>query len=1034
MASVEGSVEGSVEAPTTGEVAGIRLVKAITVKRAGVPIDQFSTLVSPIEAAKLLTPPHTYAEYFHGDQATKLYFDTERYYDAIPTAEIHDAYLAEVERAMQTIVDVLSGVQPDVSYHIAQRHGMCKGRPKLSFRTFVSGVSVVYHEIPRILHHHPVLRETLPLWDLSVYKASEQLLSAIHGCKTKEDRRVLTPILGAEGTEGPVNVLDYVASHVEPDWPGPMRCPDDDGVGSAAEGDVSFVSGECDPRILELVALLGEPTASDRAKWLNVAIFLKAADGGGDAYLEAWLEFSAKCKDKYNGRSDCIKTWKSLRSGGGGNGAGRRALTLGTLRYYAKRDDPTGYAAWREAAKHPGPSISSPRDVEPVADDKRIALLEALRARFPDSLGSLDQASFVVSKVEDCVGAIAFEDPPVGIAGTVSPDFTVNVKLKKEPERFLGLLFTDVTIKGPLCDVNASIPTDADFVLNRVQKDHATLKSVAPNLATTITRFYRGDNSYLKVELPGKQPSNVRGKKIVACFNDRVDSAIAEHAESNNMGWIINYGIVNNNNITIHGSGDPASSNRSDTDMIRDVLAANPDLLETVKFAPDVKSDNSNGLYVCDRETNLWSQWPNLAIEKMLVEAFDLVDDMTPAERRHVRGRRGRADMVRMLAGEVIDTRFLDLLDANLDLFATSNGVFDSSAEVLLANGGRPVFRPIKKDDYISKTTGWAYDADKAKEHRAEVDDFLAKILPVPEERRVVLAFFATLLSGRRELKKFLVLTDRRSGNNGKTSLMTLVLTFLGSYGKINTKFVCRGAFDRDRDSHDAGLEPIKGVRLIAAEELKKSMTLDEGFLKSKAGGAGIVVEGRRCGTSDQFRYVWQAAFVLVFNEGDCPKFDQEDTAFVGRMLVAPMRSKFVEVLPQDGGESNEWTYKVDTSITGKFSKWTSALADVLLDHFGAIGHVFDQLPVAMREWRHEVASDNNPVAEWCRENLTVTGDSKDVVLLGEVTTYDGDRKTFVPLVRAFFNGVPGVTYIPTTSVANQGKKRNVLRGVAYNV
>jgi hypothetical protein len=43
---------------------------------------------------------------------------------------------------------------------------------------------------------------------------------------------------------------------------------------------------------------------------------------------------------------------------------------------------------------------------------------------------------------------------------------------------------------------------------------------------------------------------------------------------------------------------------------------------------------------------------------------------------------------------------------------------------------------------------------------------------------------------------------------------------------------VCKGSFERDRDSHDAGLEPFRGKRLVVAEELKNSMTLDAAPVK----------------------------------------------------------------------------------------------------------------------------------------------------------------------------------------------------------
>jgi hypothetical protein len=38
---------------------------------------------------------------------------------------------------------------------------------------------------------------------------------------------------------------------------------------------------------------------------------------------------------------------------------------------------------------------------------------------------------------------------------------------------------------------------------------------------------------------------------------------------------------------------------------------------------------------------------------------------------------------------------------------------------------------------------------------------------------------------------------------------------------------------------------------------------------------------------------------MLIFNEGDAPTFDTSDEAFLGRMVVVPMRSKFV---PAGGG------------------------------------------------------------------------------------------------------------------------------------
>eukprot|EP00798_Chlamydomonas_sp_ICE-L_P032804 gene32804-biopygen14007 len=101
--------------------------------------------------------------------------------------------------------------------------------------------------------------------------------------------------------------------------------------------------------------------------------------------------------------------------------------------------------------------------------------------------------------------------------------------------------------------------------------------------------------------------------------------------------------------------------------------------------------------------------------------------------------------------------------------------------------------------------------------------------MPVDEERDVLLAFFAGLLSGRRKEKKFLAFTDKTSGDNGKSTLMALMGTFFGEYGSSNgTKFLTKGSFARSRDDHDAGLKPMKGVRLMVAEEMKPNIASDK--------------------------------------------------------------------------------------------------------------------------------------------------------------------------------------------------------------
>ena len=168
---------------------------------------------------------------------------------------------------------------------------------------------------------------------------------------------------------------------------------------------------------------------------------------------------------------------------------------------------------------------------------------------------------------------------------------------------------------------------------------------------------------------------------------------------------------------------------------------------------------------------------------------------------------------------------------------------------------------------------------------------------------------------------------------------------------------------------------------------------------------------------------------VLIFNEGDCPEYDQCDTAFLGRLLFVPMRSKFVAapVVVDD----EEWTFEMDPDIQKRFKAWLPALMDVLVDHYGAEG-TFDRPPLSMVDWKSDVTTNANPAAKWCEDNLEVTGCRSDFVLLGPLGQQTG-ISNFVNLAKAYYSGVSGVTYKDRTNAKIDGVhkvRHNVIKGV----
>ena len=598
---------------------------------------------------------------------------------------------------------------------------------------------------------------------------------------------------------------------------------------------------------------------------------------------------------------------------------------------------------------------------------------------------------------------------------------------------YLGAYCGEFTTDVSFGNLHKDIPPDVDKYRCTVREKVTVLDADGGNVRLSLYNSQTPQNARIELAVRGKSDSSITApakiKSLMTVLADHVDKELRRRLgpDSLQLFSLVNHGTINVINVL-----DPDANRHTDEQLVKAVIAANPELLVRYCFAPDAKVGNCNGLYVCDRDTNVWAQKHNVAIEATLVDMFAKME-LTDADRRHVESRRGGNDMIYKLAGKVVDERFLDRLDANPDLFAVDNGVFD-----MREPGG--VFRPIATDDWVGTTAGWAYSKQAALDHRAELEAFLAQVLPVQEEREAVLAYFAGLLSGRRLVRKFMVFTDRRAGANGKSSLAHLLGSFFGAYAKTSTKFVCRGAFERDRDSHGAGTEPFRGKRLVVAEELKHSMTLDVALLKKLTGGASARVEDRRIGVGEWFKFTWQAGFLLIFNEGDCPNFDAGDAAFLERMIVAPMRAKFVAAGEEVEEAPEAHTFELDPDVAAKFTKWMPAMMDVLLEKYAS--GVAPAVPPSMRSWRSEISSDNNPVGSWVDKVLEVTGDREDYVLMADLkSSFTRSSGICVPkqkvteTLKAYLGTLQGVAVKECDKVPFNGGWKTVscnVRGVAW--
>ena len=321
--------------------------------------------------------------------------------------------------------------------------------------------------------------------------------------------------------------------------------------------------------------------------------------------------------------------------------------------------------------------LATPDAVVDYSMEKKVALLEVLQRRFPD-LGLCPETFRVLSS--DTSG-LMFEDTGAGVKGSVdAPDArngywggTVRIRRAggngigyEVEDAFIGNLLSDVPFRGPVCELHKDVPTRAEqFVFNHNEENHAVLRSVTPNVEATITMLRPAKtDSCCILSRPGERDCTIAAKGKVNHLKSRVCEAFARH---DTMKLI----LVNNSIVE-----SEASKVRSDDVLVRLIMERRPDVTSRLRFSPDAKSSNCNGIYYCNPLNNVWCQTHNAVLEELLIRLFDDMGEtvISRAELKHVQGRRGGADLLRVLARKCASKDFAARLDANLDVLLSTTG------------------------------------------------------------------------------------------------------------------------------------------------------------------------------------------------------------------------------------------------------------------------------------------------------------------------------------------------------------------------
>lgn len=309
------------------------------------------------------------------------------------------------------------------------------------------------------------------------------------------------------------------------------------------------------------------------------------------------------------------------------------------------------------------------------------------------------------------------------------------------------------------------------------------------------------------------------------------------------------------------------------------------------------------------------------------------------------------------------DESFNLKLDANKDLIAFNNGVFDLTTME---------FRDGQPDDYISFSTGIDYDQDKQYYEYSEwpkVEKFLSQVLPDPEVREYFVKHLATNLVGGNPAQKFHILTG--SGSNGKSMITNLMTKVLGDYAcTVPISLLTQ----KRKGSGNAAPEVarLKGRRFVTMQEPDEAITFNTGLMKE-------LTSGEKMYARDLFKsgseFEIQAKFHLACN--DKPKINTTDGGTWRRLAVINFVSKFV----QNPKEPNEFPLDESIQFAVNSVQWAMPFASYLIHILKtSIGMRKLVAPAKVLEYTADYRNENDAIAKFISEKIRVIETDEELV------------------------------------------------------
>lgn len=318
--------------------------------------------------------------------------------------------------------------------------------------------------------------------------------------------------------------------------------------------------------------------------------------------------------------------------------------------------------------------------------------------------------------------------------------------------------------------------------------------------------------------------------------------------------------------------------------------------------------------------------------------------------------------LIKEMREHFFDNNFLKDLDANPNLIAFTNGVWD------LRNGH---FRKASPDDKLSLSVGYSYIAKCDEVVQTKIANYFAKLHPNSEQRLYVLNTVARQLYGDNGSELFHIHAGfKGSAGNGKSRFFEVLELALGDYVHkfaVETLVVKqRGEANRPAPE----LQNWKGRRILYCSEPNADDKLNSGIMKELTGGEKIAFRLLFCNETHKFKPMYKMHIMC----NDTPQLDGADQGVKRRIRKIDYIARFVDTVDVD--EANHM-YLKDMGFSELFQNDVTCRMEFLryiLQHYQH-GYAYE-MPEIIKANSAAYLDDNNTVLQFAREHIVVDPNS----------------------------------------------------------